>query len=451
MKEVFNVVVVGGGVAGFYTAYNVAKAGYSVAIIEMKNEEQIGEKVCGDAVGEHHFKEVGLEPPRVGVDATGVIDGVRVFSPSREHFVTAWGKGYALDRKAFGRRLLKMALDSGVVVFSRRSVIKPIVEGSWVKGVITSGNGEELRAKVVVDATGAAASLRTKLPAEWWVSYKAPLDDFNAAYRVIATVEEDQDTRFADIYLDVNVAPGGYWWWFPKGKRAVNVGLGVKAGSGSPNPRHMFERHIAPLLEKASGKIQHAGGGLVPTRRPVPCAVWNGFIAVGDAAYTANPLHGGGIGPALVSSYHAASQIVKALESGEASMERLWAYQTAYLKAYGIKQALLDVARIYLQGLSNDDIELIIKSGVVADEELSAIGYRGELLTSVLSKAASVVRILKRPSLLAELVRLKGYLDEAARHYAAFPKTPEGFERWSTDVERFYHALKERYWRRPSE
>jgi geranylgeranyl reductase family protein len=450
VSERYDVVVVGGGVAGLFAAHLLSKAGFSVALLESKPEEQVGEKVCGDAIGEHHFKEVGLDPPRVGVDAVSVIEGVRVFSPSGKHYITAWGKGYALDRKAFGRRLLRMALDSGAALYAKHSVAKPLVEGGWVRGVeaSTPDGSKEFKARVVVDATGAAAAVRTKLPAEWWVSYKAPPEDFNAAYRVIAVTGEEQDPRFADIYLDVNVAPGGYWWWFPKGRNSVNVGLGVKVGPGAPNPKAMFEKFIAPRLERAGAKIVHAGGGLVPTRRPTPCAVWNGFVAVGDAAYTANPLHGGGIGPALVSSYHASRQIVAALEEGEPELKRLWPYHKAYINAYGAKQAALDVARIYLQGLTNDDLELIIGSRIVSDEELSEIGYRGVLLASILTKAAAVLKMLKRPSLLAELARVKSYMDAATSYYLAFPETPQGFEQWVSEVEAFYSKVKSEFWRR---
>ncbi len=449
MSVRYDAVIVGGGVAGLFAAYKLAKGGLRTLIVEAKSEDKVGEKVCGDAIGEHHFKAVGLEPPRLGVDALGIIEGVRVFSPSKRHSVTAWGRGYALDRKAFGRRLLKMALDAGAELMAQHSALKPVVEGSWVRGVVVSGPSGigELRARVVVDATGAAAALRTKLPSEWWVSYKAPPEDFNAAYRVVAEVEVEQDPRFADIYLDAVVAPGGYWWWFPKGRSTVNVGLGVKMGAGAPSPRDMFEKHVLPRLREAGARVLHAGGGVVPTRRPAPCPVWNGFLAVGDAAYTANPLHGGGIGPALVSAHHAAASVLAALEEGEPTMERLWPYTVAYLKAYGIKQAALDVARIYLQALSNDDIELIVSSGVVSDEELSAIGYKGELLPSVLSKAAAAIRMLRRPTLLSELVRLKGLMEESVEIYESYPQAPEGFSEWYERSERFYARLKERFWR----
>ncbi|MEM1508983.1 MAG: NAD(P)/FAD-dependent oxidoreductase [Thermofilaceae archaeon] len=449
LKVNYDIVISGAGVSGLFFAYHASKAGFSTILVETKSEDRVGEKVCGDAVGEHHFKAVGLENPRVGLDATGTIKGVRVFSPSRKYYITAWGNGYALDRKAFGQRLLKMALDAGAELLADHQVQKPIIEKKRVNGVLVTGKKGliEVKSKIVVDSTGATAAVRTKLPPEWWVSYKAPLEDFNVAYRVIASIEEEQDPSLAYIILNAEVAPGGYWWWFPKDKYTVNFGLGVKAGKGAPNPRIMFEKHLLSELTRVKGKVLHEGGGLVPTRRLAPCVIWNGFIAVGDAAYTANPLHGGGIGPALVSSYHAAKVTISALENGRTDMEYLWPYQKAYLDAYGIKQAMLDVVRIYVQGLTNDDLELIVKSGVVSDDELSSLGYRGELVAAVITKLVGAIRLLRKPSLLSQITKLKNYMDKARSIYSEFPQEPKGFEKWFKDEEELYYLVKEEFWK----
>jgi len=444
----YDVLVAGGGTAGLFAAYRLAKAGLSVAMVERKTQENIGEKVCGDAVGEHHFKEVGLEPPRIGVDAVHEFRGVRVYSPSKRAHVTAYGKGYALDRKAFGQRLLRLALDAGAELLDSHVILKPIVEESWVKGLVVRGGGgtKELRSKVVVEATGSAAAVRTKLPKEWWVSEDIPKEDYNIAYRVIAEVEERQDPYYALIYLDVEVAPGGYWWWFPKGEYTVNVGLGVRPDLGV-NPKKQVEKVLYPILEKAGAKIIHEGGGLVPTRRPLPCMVWNGLVAVGDAACTANPIHGGGIGPSLDSSYHATNTIIKALEEGEPTIEALWPYHRAYIETYGDKQAGLDALRIFLQGLTNDDLDFAIEKGIVTDKELSEMGYQGELLKSIVDKAVRGLKLITRPTLLRQIVAARDYVNKAKKLYAEFPEMPDKFEEWRTKQEKLFAEIKARFWR----
>jgi len=447
----YEVLVAGGGTAGLFSAYRLARAGLSVAVVETKPEDRIGEKVCGDAVGEHHFHNVELDPPRVGVDAVATFEGVRVFSPNKKGYVIAWGKGYALNRRAFGQRLLKMAIDAGAELFDSHSVIKPIIDESWVKGLVirkTDGSTMELECSAVIDATGVAAVVRRKLPSDWWVSEKIPLEDFNVAYRVLARVEERQDPSLALIYLDLNVAPGGYWWWFPKGEYEVNVGVGVRPSPNAPNPKEQFNKYVMPRLREVGAEILHEGGGLVPTRRTIPCMVWNGLLVVGDAASTANPIHGGGIGPSLVSSYCATDVLIGALEErGEASLNSLWSYHRAYHKAYGAKQASLDVLRIYLQSLSNEDLDFVIEKKVVTDEELSEMGYRGELLPTIISKATRVFRLLTRPSLLLELKAVKEYMDRARGLYENYPRSPSEFEEWRLKDKALFNEVKAKFWK----
>jgi len=57
------VVVVGAGTGGCLAAKTVAEAGFNVCLIDRKREQDIGDKVCGDAIGKHHFDTLGLEYP----------------------------------------------------------------------------------------------------------------------------------------------------------------------------------------------------------------------------------------------------------------------------------------------------------------------------------------------------------------------------------------------------
>ena len=62
--EKFDVVIVGAGTGGCMTARTAAKAGLKVCLIDRKERAFIGEKICGDAVGKHHFDNLGLAYPK---------------------------------------------------------------------------------------------------------------------------------------------------------------------------------------------------------------------------------------------------------------------------------------------------------------------------------------------------------------------------------------------------
>jgi len=103
-----DVIVVGAGTAGCLAAKTTAEAGLKVCIIERKRKEEIGEKICGDALGEHHLKTVGLEKPQGG-ELEKRIEGIKIHSPDLETvFAIKYEDyvGYMLNRHLFGQWLL---------------------------------------------------------------------------------------------------------------------------------------------------------------------------------------------------------------------------------------------------------------------------------------------------------------------------------------------------------
>lgn len=441
----YDVIVVGAGVAGLYASYALAKNGFRVAFIDFKSENNIGGKVCGDAIGEHHFIELNLELPRLGYEATNIYRGVRLISPDEQHIVDVDGKGYSLDRQKFSYKLYTMAINAGAESFLEHYFINPIIEGSWVKGVIVkdrTGATKILKSKIVIDATGIAAAVRTKLPSDWWVSESIPKEDLNVTYREIIEGDiNDIEENLAHIYINSVVAPGGYWWLFPKGNGVYNIGLGVQ-WKNEVNPKINYEKFVRSRLQKSINTIIHAGGGLVPTRRPIPCMVWNGFVVIGDAAATANPVHGGGIGSAMISAKSAAKIVTNALSKGDCSIENLWEYHTLYHKMYGAKQASLDVLRIFIQHLDNKDFNFIFKSNLVAGEDVYNIGYKGELSASIFSRLKTFISLVSKPAFLLKLHKLKQYMDYAYSLYLSYPNSPSGYMEWRIKEKEFFDEVK---------
>ncbi len=445
MGERYDVVVAGAGTAGATTAYFLARGGLRVALLDMKPREGVGDKVCGDAIDVRHFDRVGIPHP-TGPEVEGRFRGVKVFAPNEEDAVVVGGEGYALNRYHFGQRLLSMAERAGAEFFGGHHAFEPLVSGSNVLGVrvrdLRDGRVFEIESSVVVDATGATATLRGKLPEGWWVSHRVPREDLIAAYRGELEVEEvpERERGYAVIYLNVEIAPGGYWWSFHKGDNSINLGLGVQAIPGSPNPRRVYEERLEPRY-RVRRRI-HVGGGVVPTRRTVPCMVWNGFLAVGDAICAANPIHGGGIGPSMLGAKAAAEAILEASEAGDFGAAGLWSYHRRYHELYGAKQAGLDVLRLYLQRLTNDDLNFIISSGVVSGGDIYDIGTKGRLASDIVRRVTSSLKLLRRPSILRQLVRVKDYMDRAVELYSNFPETPDGFERWYAQERALFEEVR---------
>ncbi|MEM2273615.1 MAG: FAD-dependent oxidoreductase, partial [Candidatus Bathyarchaeia archaeon] len=88
----FDVIVVGAGTAGCMAARTASKAGLSVCLIDYKRADSIGDKVCGDAIGKHHFDNLGLAYPK-GDELERTIMGIEVYSPDMETVFKLSGEG----------------------------------------------------------------------------------------------------------------------------------------------------------------------------------------------------------------------------------------------------------------------------------------------------------------------------------------------------------------------
>lgn len=355
-----------------------------------------------------------------------------------------------INRYIFGQRLLKDALDAGATLLDSTKVVEPIIEDGYLRGVVAkaidSNETVELRGEVVVDASGVSSAVRSRLPPEVEIEAKIDREDLIIAYREIRRVRETPpEPDLCEIYLNLEAAPGGYYWIFPKDDMKVNVGLGVVASS-LRNPKELLYRHVFQRLHKhffEGSSLIHGGGGFVPTRRPLDSVVGNGFVAIGDAACHVNPIHGGGIGPSMVGGAIAADVISKVLEESKPSREELWPINVKYMQSYGAKQAGLDVFRIFLQGLTDDLLNYGMRYRLIKDEDILKVSLGEELRLNITEVSRRIFRGMGRLQFLNRLRRMARLLKEAKAICQDYPVSPEGFPEWRMRVQGVFERVKD--------
>jgi digeranylgeranylglycerophospholipid reductase len=447
--EKFDVIVVGAGTGGCLAAKTTAEAGLKVCLIERKKREEIGEKICGDAMGEHHLKNLGLEKPQNG-ELEKRIEGIKIYSPDLETVFTIAHEdfvGYLLNRRLFGQWLLKMALDEGAILLDSTQCLEPMIEKGFVTGVsaknLKTGKNIQLRGKVVLDATGFLAVIRRKLPKQMGIENEVANEDVEACYREIRQLrQEAENTKYCEIYFNQNVTPGGYAWIFPKTGAKVNAGLGICMRGDFPNPKKQFYKHILtkPMFE--GSLLLNGGAWYDPTRKPLDNMVGNGIAIIGDAACLVNPIHGGGIGPSMLSGYLAGKTIIEALEKDDVSQKSLWPYNRKYMEMYGTKQAGLDVFRMLLLTSRDEDLSYGMKYRLLTEEDVLKAGLGEDFRLNITETAKRVFRGLGRLRFLNKLRLTANLIKQVQAHYRNYPETPENFEGWRIKTEALFKEVK---------
>jgi geranylgeranyl reductase family protein len=448
LTERFDVVVVGAGTGGASAAKRIAKAGLRVALIDGKERAKIGEKVCGDGISKEAFDKLKLKYPQ-GDELERKINGFDLYSPDGESHMRIQGEGFTINRLNFGQRMVDEAVDAGAILFDRTLVQAPIIKEDIVYGVtaknMSTSETVEFRGNITIDASGYYAVLRKSLPfaEKYGIETEVDPGDVEICYREIRAVKEELNAAgCCKIYLDQSLAPGGYIWMFPESGKRVNVGLGVQMVKGHPNPKRLLYDHVLKQRIFKESKLLTGGGGVVPTRRQLWSSVANGFALVGDSACQVNPLHGGGIHSSMLAGDAAGSVSIKALEKEDYSWRSLWKYNVDFIELYGYKQPSLDVFRILLQTLTNEELNYGLKNRIVTEEDILRTSIGAELKLNTSEKVRRLFRGIGKISLLKRLNFIAKKMREMKGLYKSYPRSLKELTSWQKKVESIYSEVK---------
>ncbi|NHJ23125.1 MAG: NAD(P)/FAD-dependent oxidoreductase [Candidatus Lokiarchaeota archaeon] len=451
IQKVFDVIVVGSGTGGSTAARFAAKHGLKVCLIDAKQRDEIGNKICGDAIGTEIFDFLKISPPK-NEELSCNIKGAKLYAPNLQKCITLMDPkqaGYIVNRFEFGQRLLNESLDAGVEQFlddtKALNLIynKERVEGVQVK--LSNGNKEELKAKVIIDASGFYSPLRKKVKSNL-IETEISKEDVILCYREIIKISSQeckvQDPEYISITLDQEKAPGGYIWYFPKNNTSVNIGLGtymnLRGRIKELYRKNVFDQYITT----SKYEILSSGGGVVPVRRPLWSCADNGIMIVGDAACQVNPLHGGGIDPSMRAGFFAANTAFNAINNEDSSIKFLWDYNYQVMTSFGAEYAPLDLLRMMLQIFSNEELNFGLSQELLSGQEILEISSTGRIELSILDIVSKAFRGISKPDLLLDLNYLRIRMNEIAKLYKKFPRDLTKFEEWKLRVIQEYNKIR---------
>ena len=324
MKSRYDVLVIGGGPAGALAGKTAAEKGLSALIVEKR--PAIGAPVrCAEGIGKEALHEFMDPDPRwISAEMTGAgIVAPDGFLMKLDSAMAGSKVGYVLDRKIFDRELVWKAAEAGAEIAVKSRAAAPIMEDGIVKGakIEYAGKTTDVKADVVIAADG----VESKFSKWCGIDTTVPVREIMSSVQyVMADIDIDEHATI--FYLGNEVAPEGYLWVFPKGRRSANVGIGIsgkKSGEG-----HRAKDYLDKFVKKTfpNGKtIEYIPGG-VSVCRPLDCTVADGLMIAGDAARVVDPLTGGGIYNAMYTGRLAAEVAAVCIEKGDLSKKALMKY-----------------------------------------------------------------------------------------------------------------------------
>lgn len=313
-EKTVDVVVVGGGPSGATAAYELARAGREVVLMDRAGRI----KPCGGAVPPQLLSDFNV-PESVLVNR---VDTARILSPKGRSVDIPVGEGFVgmVDREVFDEWLRNRAQAAGATRLTgsfeeldrdRDGTLRL----SYRVGRSRSGPKSSIRARMVVGADGALSRVaRQALPRA------AAKGKFVFAYHEVVESPASWEEFFApercDVYYEGDLSPDFYAWIFPHGDT-------TSIGTGSAQKGFSLRGAVSKLRTRTgldSVTTIREEGAPIPLK---PLPRWdNGkdVILAGDAAGVVAPSSGEGIFYAMTGGRLAAQAVHEALaeESGKA-------------------------------------------------------------------------------------------------------------------------------------
>jgi len=319
-----------------------------------------------------------------------------------------------------------------------------LFDNGKIIGVIANKSGEKksYKAKLIIDASGTTAALRTVLPENYGVeTFKlGPNDVMYVLLQYIRWLHPNNPHPEKDTsYI--------YWMvWLGPSNNDDEVILGV-GQPGSYENAKMARNDFLDRIKLPPYEILKEEKGITPYRRPPYSLVGDNFLCIGDAATITYPFSGHGVTATWILCLIAAEVIEKIFkENKNFTKENLWKINERYFKDQGAKFAGLLVQLFGILNFSEKEWNYFLKKGLIyktskkgalpePNKEYEQSMTFGEMLKFLLKIILGL--IIRKLSLknMKKLLYSNNLANEIKNHYENYPSTPDEFTEWVSKAE----------------
>ena len=326
-SHVFDVTIVGAGLAGLQLARLVARRGASVLLVDARRHVTDCVRTTGIFVRKT-FEDFPSLDPFLGP----AIRSIGVHSPGGRSIALESARDeFRVGRmKPMYEAFLARAISAGVTW--RSATTYACIEEEAERTRVVFRDGTSVATRLLVGADGARSRVAHDLGLDRNSRWIAGVESIYASRR-------PDGPRF-DVWIDPRIAPGYLAWVVDDGEE-MHVGVGGDRSRFDPRTAlDQFEKRLRNEGRLGDIAATERRGGLIPVNGVLRRIAGPRGLLVGDAAGAVSPLTAGGLDACMRLSKHAASVLLDALQDRAAMKQYQGApYRTRFASRIAMRHA----------------------------------------------------------------------------------------------------------------
>ncbi|MHA1220303.1 MAG: NAD(P)/FAD-dependent oxidoreductase [Candidatus Heimdallarchaeota archaeon] len=340
-NDIYEVCIVGAGIAGSTCAYYLAKLGVKTVVLEKKKFPR--DKICGDAItrrAQIHLRRMGvlqeiLDEKKGNWAASGGLvspSGIEYYGDSSKqkdkHLVIA------IKRKILDEKMIKAAVNQGAELVEEYSVANASLSMEESLWTISSDSSETIyKAKILIIADGAASRLGRKLgyldtpPQATCSRAYIEAGSHQYPYDGVCFYPPKLVPGYCSLFKQANGDIGYCCYMIPGGQATVADLKDFHHDFIKNDPFMSKAIGPNPKLEKMKAAPIRFGG--------IEKSFSENMMIIGDAAGQTDPLTGEGIQYAMDAAEIAAKTAKKALVKNKFHNRFFLRYHRKWMRSFG--------------------------------------------------------------------------------------------------------------------
>ncbi|MBT6725073.1 MAG: FAD-dependent oxidoreductase [Planctomycetaceae bacterium] len=344
INDSYDVVVMGGGPGGSAASALVAEAGYSVLLVER------------EAVPRFHVGESLMPESFWSFERLGVLDKMRNSNFVKKlsvQFVSHSGKEsnpfffekhdprecsqtWQVERSVFDQMLFDNAAEKGACCRDKTRVTNVLFDDGRATGVelgLEDGSTQQVKAKVVVDATGLSAILANHLNLKQEYEHLKKI----AVWTYFKNAEREPGPHGGATIILHTKLKDSWFWFIPLRDNITSVGVVgnrdyMLDGRSTPENTFAEELELCGAMQRRLASAEQVEKHRIAREFSYKTSrqSGDGWVLVGDAFGFIDPIYSSGVYFALKSGELAADAIVEGLQNNDLSAAQLGKWISDY-------------------------------------------------------------------------------------------------------------------------